>query len=134
MRITFFYPLLFEENGEIFPEVIGSIFGNSIICGFDLKSDMVCIGQSSRRILQNVLKTSLNNISKHTSPNLSLIIYCSAFLETIGIDFFKIQDIIKKAHKNSPFLLIATGGEDIYIPNDITRHSNETINMAAFSE
>jgi len=132
-RRTFFYPILFEENGEIFPEVIGALFGNSIICGFDIKSDTLCVGQSSRKILINVLRNSLNNITREKSPKLSLIIYCSALLETIGRDFFKVQEVIKEVYQNSPFLLIATGGEDFYIPNKILKHSNETINMAAFS-
>ena len=132
-RTTFFYPLIFEENGEIFPEVIGALFGNSIVCGFDFKADKVCIGQSSRKILQNVLKTSLNKISDKGTPKFSLIIYCSALLETLGIDFFKVQEIIKAVHHDSPFLLIAMGGEDFCIPNKILKHTNETINMAAFS-
>jgi hypothetical protein len=132
-RTTFFYPIIFEENGEIFPEVIGALFGNSIVCGFDFKSDTACIGQSSRKILQNVLKTSLKKISDNGTPKFSMIIYCSALLETLGIDFFKVQEIIKEVHHDSPFLLISMGGEDFCIPNKILKHTNETINMAAFS-
>lgn len=131
-RRTFFYPILFEKNGEIFPEVIGGLAGNSIICGFDVKSDTVCIGRSSRKILINVLKNGLNNITIESIPKFSLIIYCSALLETLGIDFFKVQTILKDFHGESPFLLIATGGEDFKIPNKVEKHSNETINMAAF--
>jgi len=133
-RRTFFYPILFEKDGEIFPEVIGAIFGNSIICGFDVKSNNLCIGQSSRRILNNVLKKTLSNILIKGTPKLSIIIYCSALLETLGKDFFKVQEILKETYGSSPFLLIATGGEDFCIPNKITKHSNETINTAAFSK
>jgi len=132
-RRTFFYPILFEQNGEIYPEVIGALFGNSIIVGFDIKSDTLCIGQSSRKILTKVLKDGLSNITKNGVPKLSIFIYCSALLETLGRDFFKVQEIIKEAHQDSPFLLIATGGEDFRIPNKVLKHSNETINMMAFS-
>jgi hypothetical protein len=131
-RRTFFYPLIFEKDGEIYPEVIGGLAGNSIICGFDIKSDTLCIGQSSSKILNNVLTNSLKNITSKSIPKFSLIIYCSALLEALGIDFFKVQKKIKDAHEDSPFLLIATGGEDFYIPNKILKHSNETINFAAF--
>jgi len=131
-RRTFFYPILFEKENEIFPEVIGGLIGNNIVCGFDIKSDKLCIGRSSREILINSLNKSLNNISKSGIPNCGIIIYCSALLETLGRDFFKVQEILKKFFKDSPFLLIATGGEDFKIPEKIEKHSNETINMAAF--
>ncbi len=133
-RRTFFYPLIFEKDGEIYPEVIGGIAGDSIICGFDVQSDKLCIGQSSRKILINSLKNSLNKITIDSIPKFSIIIYCSALLETLGIDFFKVQEILKEAYKDSPFLLIATGGEDFSIPNKVFKHSNETINLAAFSK
>jgi len=133
-RRTFFYPILFEQQGEIFPEVIGGLIGNNIVCGFDLKSDKLCIGRSSGEILVNVIKKELGNITGLGNPKLGIVIYCSALLETLGRDFFKVQEIIKEAFHNSPFLLIATGGEDFCIPNKILKHSNETINIVAFSE
>jgi len=132
-RMTFFYPIIFEEKGEIFPEVIGGFIGNYIACGFDFKSDNLCMGQSSRKILINAIKKELDNITKSGCPKLGFIIYCSALLETLGRDFFKVQGIIKESFQNSPFLLVATGGEDYSIPNKIIKHSNETINMAAFT-
>jgi len=133
-RRTFFYPILFEKNEEIFPEVIGVIIGNSIVCGFDVLSDKLCIGQSSRKILENAIRKGLQNITRDGIPEFSFIIYCSAFLETLGRDFFLVQKIIKEAYKDSPFLLISTGGEDFRIPGKIPKHSNETINTAAFSQ
>jgi hypothetical protein len=133
-RRTFFYPILFELNGEIYPEVIGGLIGNNIVCGFDLKSKNLCIGRSSREILINVIKKELENIKILGIPKLGFVIYCSALLETLGRDFFKVQEIIYESYKNSPFLLVATGGEDFYIPNKVLKHSNETINMVAFSE
>ena len=133
-RRTFFYPILFEQNGEIFPEVIGGLIGNNIVCGFDLKSDKLCIGRSSREILINAIKKELENITKSGVPKLGFVIYCSALLETLGRDFFKVQEIIKESYQSSPFLLVATGGEDFCVPDKVLKHSNETINMAAFSE
>jgi hypothetical protein len=133
-RRTFFYPILFEKNEEIFPEVIGVIVGNSIVCGFDVLSDKLCIGKSSGKILENAIRKGLQNITRKGIPEFSLIIYCSAFLETLGRDFFLVQKIIKEAYKDSPFLLISTGGEDFRIPDKIPKHSNETINTAAFSK
>ena len=132
-RRTFFYPILFEKQGEIFPEVIGGLIGNNIVCGFDLKSDDVCIGISSKEILINAIKKELENITRSGILKIGIVIYCSALLETLGRDFFKVQEIIKEYYSNSPFLLIATGGEDFCIPNKILKHSNETINMAAFA-
>jgi hypothetical protein len=131
-RRTFFYPILFEKDNEIFPEVIGGLVGNSIICGFEIKSKKLCVGQSSRKILINAIKNNLKNITKNGTPQTSLIIYCAALLETVGRDFFKVQEILMEAYKETPFLLIATGGEDFKIPNKVEKHSNETINMAAF--
>lgn len=131
-RRTFFYPLVFEKNGELYPEVIGGLAGSSIICGFDLKSDKLFIGQSSSKILNNALNKSLDNITKKGKINFSLIIYCSALLEALGNDFFRVNKIIKERHDNSPFLLIATGGEDFSIPYEKFKHSNETINFATF--
>ncbi len=131
-RRTFFYPLIFEENEEIYPEVIGGIVGNSIICGFDIKSDKLFIGQSSSKILINVLNKNLINIKNKGNINFSIIIYCSALLEALGIDFFRVKKIIEEGYNNSPFLLIATGGEDFSIPHGKFKHSNETINFATF--
>ena len=122
-----------EKNEEIFPEVIGVLVGNSIVCGFDLKSNKLSIGHSSRKILLNAIKNGVQNITKNGMPKLSLIIYCSSFLETLGRDFFEVQKILKSAYKDNPFLLIAAGGEDFRIPNKIPKHCNETINTAAFS-
>lgn len=130
-RRTFFYPILFEKNKEIYPEVIGGLVGNNIICGFDFKSDKACIGRSSREILINAINNELENITNSGIPKVGVMIYCSALLETLGRDFFKVQEIIKKAYHGSPFLLIATGGEDFCIPNKVLKHSNETINTAA---
>jgi hypothetical protein len=132
-RRTFFYPILFEKNGEIFPEVIGVIVGNSIVCGFDLKSKKLSVGHSSREILLNAIENGVQNITKNGIPKLSLVIYCSSFLEALGRDFFEVQKILKNAYKDNPFLLIAAGGEDFRIPNKIPKHCNETINTAAFS-
>ncbi len=133
-RRTFFYPILFEKNEEIFPEVIGVIVGNSIVCGFDLKSNKLSIGHSSRKTLLNAIKNGVENITNNGIPKLSLIIYCASFLEALGRDFFEVQRILKEAYKDNPFLLIAAGGEDFRIPNKIPKHCNETINTAAFSE
>jgi hypothetical protein len=132
-RRTFFYPLLFEIDDEVFPEVIGVLVGNSIACGFDIKSDMLCLGQSSRKILLNSIKQGLNNITKESKPIFSLVIYCSSFLETLGRDFYEVQKIFRDTYNEVPFLLIATGGEDFKVPDKILKHSNETINTAAFS-
>ncbi|PNX46567.1 MAG: hypothetical protein BV456_12080 [Thermoplasmata archaeon M8B2D] len=133
-RRTFFYPLIFEKNGELYPEVIGGLAGNSIICGFNLESDRLFVGQSSSKILNNALNKSLNNITKMGTINFSLIIYCSALLEALGINFFKVYKMIKERHNKSPFLLIATGGEDFSIPHNKFKHSNETINFATFTK
>ena len=94
-RRTFFYPLLFEKNEEIFPEVIGVVVGNSIVCGFDLKSNKLSVGHSSRKILLNAIKNGVQNITENGMPKLSLIVYCSSFLETLGRDFFEVQKILK---------------------------------------
>jgi hypothetical protein len=132
-RRTFFYPILFEKEGEIFPEVIGVLAGNSIVCGFDIKSDDLVIGQSSRKILLNAIKNSVENITEQGKPDLGLVIYCSSFLEALGRDFFEVRRILMDAYKEAPFLLIAAGGEDFRIPDKIPKHCNEMINTAAFS-
>ena len=132
-RRTFFYPILFEKEEEIFPEVIGVLVGNSIVCGFDLKSDKLFIGHSSRKILLNAIKNSVQNITKQGKPKLGLVIYCSSFLEALGRDFFEVRRILMDAYDEAPFLLIAAGGEDFRIPGKIPKHCNETINTAVFS-
>ena len=132
-RRTFFYPILFEKEEEIFPEVIGVLAGNSIVCGFDIKSDDLYIGHSSRKILLNAIKNSVQNITKQGKPDLGLVIYCSSFLEALGRDFFEVRRILMDAYDEAPFLLIAAGGEDFRIPDKIPKHCNETINTAAFS-
>ena len=132
-RRTFFYPMLFEKDKEIFPEVIGVVVGNSIVCGFDLKSNKLSVGHSSRRILLEAIKNGVQNITKNGIPKLSLVIYCSSFLEALGRDFFEVQKILKEVYKDTPFLLIAAGGEDFRVPNKIPKHCNEMINMAGFS-
>jgi hypothetical protein len=132
-RRTFFYPMLFEKDKEIFPEVIGVLVGNSIVCGFDLKSNKLSVGHSSRKILLEAIKNGVQNITKNGIPKLSLVIYCSSFLEALGRDFFEVQKILKEVYKDTPFLLIAAGGEDFRVPNKIPKHCNETINMAGFS-
>jgi hypothetical protein len=132
-RRTFFYPILFEKDGEIFPEVIGVIVGNSIVCGFDLKSNKLTVGHSSRETLLNAIKNGVKNITKDGIPKLSFVVYCSSFLEALGRDFFEVQRILKKEYEDNPFLLIAAGGEDFRVPNKIPKHCNETINTAAFS-
>lgn len=131
-RRTFFYPILFEKDNEIFPEVIGVLAGESIVCGFDFKSEDLFIGQSSRKILLNAIKNSVDNTFKYGTPSFGLVIYCSSFLEALGRDFFEVQRILKEAYKDNPFLLIAVGGEDFRVPDKIPKHCNEMINTAAF--
>jgi len=131
-RKTFFYPLIFEKEGEIFPEVMGVIIGNKIICGYEIDSERLFLGRTSGQTLLETIDKVFGNTEIFEKADLNFTIYCSALLEAIGKDFFNLRESITENLGETPFLLIATSGEDFRVPGNIPKHTNETINAATF--
>jgi len=130
-RKTFFYPLGFRKEGVIYPEVIGAFLGKNIAFGFKVESNDLSLFRASGKSLLHSVNKGIENF-EGKQKLLTLVISCSAILETLGSHIYTIYELMKKNTAEN-FLLLYTGGESIHIPSQITRHANECFNVSTLS-
>lgn len=126
-RRTFFTPLGYAKDGILFPNVVGLIFGNSLIVGYKILSNDLTLFSASGRSLVGAIDENLDALSDKKIL-LSFIVSCSARLEALGCKIFFIREKLKDFYGDIPFLLIYAGGEDTYSSATGVRHVNESFN------
>lgn len=130
-RKTFFTPLGFWKDDILFPNVIGLFLGNNINVGFKIESDELSLLSASGKSLLQAVDDNLKEHNKVT--HVGFIISCSARLETLGNNIFKVKEKLSDFFGNTPYLLVYVGGEDTYSQNKGKRHINESFNVLTLS-
>lgn len=127
-RKTFFYPLGYEKNGILYPEVMGLFLGNDVVVGYKIEGKTLHLLSASGKQYISSIETLLD-IAQGKQIALNLGVFCAAALETFGRQVYAIRSRILKANKDAKFFVVFAGGEDTYRPhtNDI-RHVNESFN------
>lgn len=129
LKTTFFYPLGFKaKDGYICPDAIGAILNDSIAVNYSVESDEIELLTTSGKMLISSVDEAVNSL-KIRNPKFGLIISCLARLDTLGRNIFLVRERLLEYFKETPFLLIYCGGENIRFPNEESHHFNETFNI-----
>lgn len=127
----FYYPLAFKDGERIVPEVIPLILEDSLLFTYQTKNPRVKILSTSGKGLISAVTENLENYGS-INPSLGLISACAIRLQTLGINVFKVREILMNYFKDTPFLLFYVGGEMSYSPENGLRYGNDTFNTAIF--
>jgi hypothetical protein len=131
-RRTFFTPLISIQDGILYPNVIGLVLGEHLLVGFKPKNKKLKLFSASGRSLIDAVVDNLKSIDVN-QPKFAFIVSCGARLETLGANIFKTREILKSYLNETPFLLIYTGGEDVYSKEIGIRHLNESFNVSVLT-
>jgi len=131
-RRTFFTPLGYWRDGVLFPNVVGLFLGKDIQCGYRIEKNELYLLSASGESLINAVDENLKKF-ENKKNELGIIVSCAARLETLGKNIFKVREKLIDFFGEKEFILIYAGGEDTYSREHITRHINESFNVAVFS-
>jgi hypothetical protein len=130
-RRVFYYPIGFEDNGTIVPEIIGSFVGDSILVSWKIKKPELNLLTISGEGLIKSVDENLKMFEGKTHV-LGLMCACGARLETLGSNVYIVKESLSRFFGSVPFLLLYVGGESTYSKKRGLIYGNDTINTAIF--
>jgi hypothetical protein len=130
---TFFYPLGFKKDGIISPEVIGSFLGKNIVCGYKIPTSELDILYGSGKSLLNAADSVLDKLKSPHKPCLGIGFSCAVRLGALGSGIFSTAEKLNQSFSDTPFIVIYTAGESVYVPKKMNLHCNETFCFASFA-
>jgi len=130
-RKTLFVPIAYKKENRIAAAVMAFFYGEDIVCTRDIQNGEVAIYATSGRELIESVDENLNNF-KNKDITFSLIVECTARLETIGAHVYKIWERLKSFYGNKPFLQVYAGGEQAWAKNYGGGHHSESFNVVSF--
>lgn len=123
---AFYYPLGFKKDNVWHAGMIGLIYGENLIFANKIKEEnLTLLSLSIEEIYKNMAQ-SINTMSTK-NPHCIIGFSCETFIETLGKNIFKIQDLFMKL--NTPFLIPFVAGESIYTPELGSHHLYESMNL-----
>ncbi len=127
---AFFVLPSFEKDGALYPEITTMFYGDYIIMGRRIDNPEMTMLTASGESMIGAVDEALKGFSK--KPALGLIAECAARQEALGGNVFKEKKRIEKYLGNAPYLLLFSGAEFTYTPEQGCRHKHESFNIAAF--
>ncbi len=125
-----YFPLGYTKNGKVVAEVVGYFLGNSIMTSYKNETDDLFLLEVSGQKLLNAVKEAFYD-TREKDKKLVLSVSCATIMYTLGRTVYNIYDEFKKEMGDAPFLLLFTGGEGSFTPNN--RYiGNETHTQATF--
>ena len=129
---TFFVLPSFEKDGVIYPEVTSMFFGDYIIVGRKIENPELTMLTASGKSLIEAVDESMEGFSG--KPLMALIADCAARQEALGTAIFLEKEKMEKYLGDAPYLILFSGGESTYTPEQGCRHKHESFNVAVFRE
>lgn len=130
-RKTLFVPLGYEKEGKLAAAVMAFFYGDDIVCTRDIPLGEVSVYHTSGRELVESVEENLEKF-KDREHCLSLIVSCTARLETLGAHVYDIWGKLKEFYGDTPFLHIFAGGEQAWAPDFGGGHHSESFNVVSF--
>ncbi len=127
LRHTFFFPLGIYVNSILYPQVIGWVVGNDILCGYSIKDTKIRVMSSSGMDILESVDRNLKGCDRDAVIT-GWISSCATRLDSLGNEVFKIREKLLDFFGNKPFLLVYMGGEDSYSKERDGRHLYESFN------
>jgi len=124
---VFYYPLAFESDNGTVPLIIGAILGNSIGVSYKIKNPELCVLTTTGKDILNTVRESVNAFSDK-NIRLGIISSCAIRLETLGMNVYKIREVLLNFFKKKPFIVIYVGGESTYSQEKGWKYGNFTFN------
>lgn len=124
MKKTFFILPSYEKEGALYPVITGLFYGDYIVLGGSIeKRDMTMLTATGKSLLSAVDEA----FHKYTdTPLFALISECSARQEALGTNIFTEKTMVEKYLNQTPYLLVFSGGEFTYTPEEGCRHKYES--------
>jgi len=129
LRTTFFLPVCFRTNdGYMCPNAIGCVLKDYLAFNYSIKGTEIELFTTSGKDLIKAVSDAIESL-KITKPKVGIIVSCLARLETLGVNIYKVRDLLLRYFNSVPFLLVYSAGENIKFPNKEPHHFNETFNI-----
>lgn len=131
-RRSLFVPIGYEKSNIFLGAVMAFFYGNDIVCTRDIHAGDVAVYNTSGRELIESVDNNLKEFEDQETV-VSLIVACTARLETLGNHVFDIRKRLMSFFGSTPFLLVYAGGEQGYSPKKGGGHYSESFNVTTFS-
>ncbi len=128
---TFYYPLGYEYNGVLRPQIIGAFLGDNIACGYSVRTDEIEILSASGESLLNAMKEGAADILKY-DPKVVLGVACATQLETLGSSIYKAYSELREYFEEKDFLIGFFAGEESYTPTSPPKQLYDSFNLSCF--
>ena len=126
---TFYYPLGYEYEGVLRPQIIGAFLGDNIACGYSIKTDDIEILSASGRSLLNAMIEGAKEAQSY-NPKLVVGVACATQLETLGREVYQAYDKLKEYFYNIPFIVGFYAGEESYSPKTPAKQLYDSFNLS----
>ncbi len=126
---TFYYPLGYEYNGVLRPQIIGAFLGDNIACGYSIKTDDIEILSASGESLLNAMRNATTEITNY-APKLIIGVACATQLETLGSSIYRAYDKLEDHFKKIPFVVGFYAGEESYSPKTPPKQLYDSFNLS----
>lgn len=126
---TFYYPLGYEYEGVLRPQIIGAFLGDIIACGYSIKTDDIEILSASGSSLINAMEECAIEITRN-APKVVLGVACATQLETLGSEIYQAYDKLKGYFRNLPFIVGYYAGEESYSPETPPKQLYDSFNLS----
>jgi len=126
---TFYYPLGYEYEGILRPQIIGAFLGDNIACGYSIKTDDIEILSASGESLLTAMKKASEEITNF-NPKMVMGVACATQLETLGSSIFRAYDKLEDIFKEIPFVVGFYAGEESYSPKTPPKQLYDSFNLS----
>ena len=120
----------FEKKGRIMPRpqlmIVGDYLG--VLCKIEEK-DAFIIKMDYHKFFN-----AMDEVLTSEKPKFGFFLSCFSQRDLLGIKVFDVQEKLKQYFQDIPFLLVYTGGESFYKPEEGLFYLNEAVVSAFFEK
>ena len=131
LRRTFYAPIGYRLNGELYTSIMAFIYGNGIVVSPKVRCEEACIMTASGYQLINVVDENLKD-TVNKKVEFGLITSCIVRLETLGRNVYKVHDKLINHFKGKPFIQMYAVGEDVFSNKHKPKRIANSYNTAIF--
>jgi len=132
-RRTLYYPLCYEQEGEVSSRVMALIVGDDIVFTNVVGDNELEVNHASGKSLIECVDAGLEETAEFKDRSVfAFIVSCCARLEALGAQTYKVHERVEKSLDGVPFLGIYASGEDVRVPGKRHNRLNETFNLVSF--
>jgi hypothetical protein len=131
MKKTFFILPSYEKDGALYPVITGLFYGDYIVLGGSIENRSLTMLTATGKSLLGAVDEAFDKYTD--TPLFTIISECAARQEALGRNIFIEKEKVEKYLSKTPYLLVFSGGEFTYTPEEGCRHKYESFCLAVLN-